>query len=212
MSYWTYVNGNIVVSPMGRTQAEKRYILETVLDHLPFVTGSESNMAVYIIQKDGYNSSSSHTEFCEWGGYRNWKTLSTEMQNEYILVVNGSFRDRTFDETYKEFQKWICRLAKRIIIEDVLVEIKGYEKSALVRNPELQSKQSWKTAYGQMYEIPSWCQRNAEYPEPNWCEYLMWDTAKNSDYPMLLTYKYVNNKENDEEVERRISYMNSHYE
>ena len=51
MSYWTYVNGNIIVSPMGRTQAEKRYILETVLDHLPLVTGSEKNMNVYIIQK-----------------------------------------------------------------------------------------------------------------------------------------------------------------
>ena len=41
MSWWTYINGTITVSPMGRTQAEKRYILETVLDHLPLVTGSE---------------------------------------------------------------------------------------------------------------------------------------------------------------------------
>ena len=121
MSYWTYVNGNITVSPMGRTQAEKRYILETVLDHLPFVTGSEKNMNVYIIQKNGYNSSSSHTEFGEYGGYRNWKTLSTEVQDKYILVVDASLRDREFEQTYKEFQKWLCRLAKRVDIEDVVV-------------------------------------------------------------------------------------------
>jgi hypothetical protein len=40
MSWWTYINGMIKVSPMGRTQAEKTYILQTVLDHLPIVTGS----------------------------------------------------------------------------------------------------------------------------------------------------------------------------
>ena len=39
MSWWTYIHGTIVVSPTGRTQAEKRYVLDTVLDHLPRVTG-----------------------------------------------------------------------------------------------------------------------------------------------------------------------------
>lgn len=53
MSSWTYVHGTIVVSPLGRTQHEKRYILETVLDHLPVVTGSERDMEVYVIQKEG---------------------------------------------------------------------------------------------------------------------------------------------------------------
>lgn len=51
MSYWTYINGTITVRPMGRTQPEKRYILETVLNHLPRVTGSEGDMNTYIIQK-----------------------------------------------------------------------------------------------------------------------------------------------------------------
>lgn len=207
MSYWTYVNGNIVVSPMGRTQAEKRYILETVLDHLPFVTGSEENMNVYIIQKYGYNNSSSHTEFGEWGGYRNWKTLSTEVQDKYILVVDGSLRDREFDQTYREFQKWLCRLAKRIDIEDVLVEVSGYEKSTIIRNPQLKGKQSWETVYGQMNEKPTWCYDDGEIHEPNWCEYLMWDRAKGSMFPMTLGYKYFNDKENDREVERRIKYI-----
>lgn len=51
MSSWTYVSGLIKVSPVGRTQAEKRYTLETVLAHLPAVSGSEGYMDVYIIQK-----------------------------------------------------------------------------------------------------------------------------------------------------------------
>ena len=208
MSFWTYINGTITVEPIGRTQAEKRYILETVLDHLPLVTGSERNMNVYIIQKNGYNSSSSHTEFGEWGGYRKWKTLSTEMQDEYILVVDGSFRDRMFDQTYREFQKWLCRLAKRVDVEDVLVEVKGYERTSLIRNPHLKRKNSWDTVYGQMNEKPTWCYDKGEYGEPNWCEYLMYDRAKNSDYPMMLAYKYFADEENDKEVERRMRYMN----
>ena len=56
MSSWTYINGVITVFPLGRTQAEKRYILDTVLDHLPKVTGSERDMNTYLIQKSGYNS------------------------------------------------------------------------------------------------------------------------------------------------------------
>ena len=65
MSSWTYINGTITVRPMGRTQPEKRYILETVLNHLPRVTGSEGDMNVYIIQKNGHNSSCSCDEFGE---------------------------------------------------------------------------------------------------------------------------------------------------
>ena len=57
MSYWTYINGTVTVSPIGRTQAEKRYVLDTVLSHLPVVTGSERDMNVYIIQKDRSNGS-----------------------------------------------------------------------------------------------------------------------------------------------------------
>ena len=49
MSYWTKVNGNIVVEPMGDTQAEIRYVLDSVLEHLPIVSGSEGCMDVYII-------------------------------------------------------------------------------------------------------------------------------------------------------------------
>ena len=44
MSPWTYVSGLIRVPPAGRTQAEKRYTLETVLEHLPAVSSSEGYM------------------------------------------------------------------------------------------------------------------------------------------------------------------------
>lgn len=168
MSFWTSINGIITVSPMGRTQAEKTYILQTVLDHLPVVNGSERDMNVYMIQKNGGSSISSCDEFGfdtnnlidDYGQKsRNYGWL--RCQDEDILVVNGDFRDRMFDETLSEFNKWLCRLAKRISIEDIMVKIKGYDKELLIDNSE---------PYKQMFESPSWLEEGTE----NWCEYLMW--------------------------------------
>ena len=130
MSYWTYIQGTITVRPMGRTQPEKRYILETVLNHLPRVTGSEGDMNTYIIQKNGHNSSCSCDEFGEvtnnltdWYGNKSHTRGALRTQDEYILVVNAALRDREFEQTYREFMKWFVRLCKRVGCEDVLVEM-----------------------------------------------------------------------------------------
>lgn len=48
MSNWTYVQGLIELDVPGRTQAEKNYILQTVIDHLPKVTGSEKPINEWI--------------------------------------------------------------------------------------------------------------------------------------------------------------------
>ena len=210
MSYWTYLTGTVTVTPMGRTQAEKRYILDTVLDHLPLVTGSEKDMNVYVIQKNGHNHSSSCDEFGEttnnlvdWYGNKNRSEGWLRTQEEYILVVDGSFRDRMFEQTFREFVKWLCRLGKRINIKDVLVEIKGYDKSTVIKNNTQKKEYSYRNFFDELFEDFSWCN---DTHEPNWCEYLMWDRAKDSYYPMILGYKYFTDKENDEEVERRMNY------
>lgn len=209
MSWWTYINGTIEVRPMGRTQAEKRYILDTVLSHLPLVTGSEKDMDVYIIQKNGTNSSSSCDEYGEctnnlidsYGGHSSSQGW-LRVQDEYILVVNGSFRDRKFNETFREFMKWICRLSKRVSVSDLLVRIHDYEKSYVLENHNISD-----SPYYAMDELPSWCEESNG--EPCWAEHLMWDRAKGSMYPMLLAYKYFDDPENDAEVERRMEYLHS---
>lgn len=132
MSMWTYINGTITVDAIGRTQAEKEYILRTVLDHLPLVTGSEEGMGVYLIQANGYDYSSSVDEFknrsnqlVDSYGAHNQKYGRFKTQSEYIIVVDGALRDRMFDTTFAEFNKWLCRLAKRALIDKVLVELTG---------------------------------------------------------------------------------------
>lgn len=205
MSWWTYINGTITVAPMGRTQAEKRYILETVLNHLPIVTGSERDMEVHIVQKDGHNSSSSCDEYgdrtnnlIDHYDCHNYRTGWLQTQREYILTVNAALRDRMFNQTFKEFNKWLNRLAKRVSVTDVLVRIYDYGKEYLFNNMGIDSP------YWHMEELPSWCEESDG--EPCWCEHLMWDRAKNSDYPIMLAYKYYADPENDAEAQRRIEY------
>ena len=111
------------------------------------------DMNVYVIQKNGHNSFRSCDEFGQvtnnlTDNYSN-KNRSNgwlRIQKEYILVVNGSFQDQHFKQTYKEFFKLLCRLTKRVFVKDVLVEIKGYDISTIIRNIN--------DVYGKMFENP----------------------------------------------------------
>lgn len=195
MSCWTYVTGVINVRPMGETQPEKRYILDTVLAHLPRVTGSEEDMKVSAIEGFFFDSSTTHNEFGEpisgWPG-------RAKITETYHIIVSGYFRDRMFDETLREFNKWLNRLAKRVMVKDICVKVYDhYGNSYVFSNPD---------PYYDMLEEPSWI--SGGKTEPAWPEYLLWERAKDSRYPMLLEYKYVNNPENDAEVERRMRYSN----
>lgn len=212
MSYWTYINGTVTVSPIGRTQAEKRYVLDTVLSHLPVVTGSERDMNVYIIQKDRSNGSCSCDEFGERTnnlvdeyGQRTRNRGWMHTQDDYILVLDAALRDREFEQTYREFMKWFVRLCKRVGCKDILVEITGYDKSTIIKDRNIQKKKySYRSVFSALFEDPSWYKDSDG--EPNWYEYLLWNRAKDSNYPMLLAYKYFNDEDNDKEVERRMKY------
>lgn len=178
MSNWSYINGVITVEPLGRTQPEKRYILDTVLDHLPRVSGSEGDMDVYVNQKKGYNSSCSADEFgyvtnnlVDSYGDKTRKGGWLRTQDTYLVVVNASLRDMEFNETLKAFNHWMCRFAKRIDIRDVLVEIKGDGRNAMIKNTN--------GAYSEMFEYPSWSNWGRKKRTENWCEYLMWMNENN---------------------------------
>lgn len=195
MSYWTHIDGTIKVCPPGETQAEKRYVLETVLAHLPQVTGSEGNMHIHIVQEYGYDCSSTVNEFCEPMIYKGFGTNLLRTQSTYILALEADLRDREFDQTFREFNKWITRLAKRLYIRKVLVRIDDENHEHIFSNSE---------AYADLAEPCSWFEESDG--EPAWTEYLRWDRAKGTRYPMKLAYKYYKDPENDREFERRFAY------
>lgn len=157
MSSWTYIHGTVTVSPYGRTQAEKRYILETVLAHLPKVTGSEENMYTHIVQHAGTNSSAWEDEF----GIT--QDDSVETQDYYSIVVEGHFRDRFLRDTFQEFMKWIQRLCKRVWTTDVTIKISSDSGRTIFIDWGYMQCVSF-------FEDYSWLQRGTV----NWCEYLIW--------------------------------------
>lgn len=197
MSYWTYISGIITVHSHGDTQAQKRYIIDTVLDHLPRVSGSEEDMNVHVIQASGHNESCSANEFGETLFWRNRANSDGWMrtQSQYFILIEANLRDRMFDETKRELSKWLCRLAKRIWVRDILVRLEGQDRELIIKEAE---------PYEDMLEPFSYSKESGG--EPAWTEYLFWDRANGSWYPAILTYKYFKDEENDTEVERRFEY------
>lgn len=204
MSYWTYIDGTIQVDVPGRTQPEIEYILKTILDHLPIVTGSERNMEVYINQRDGDNSSCSHDEYGmetnnltdSYGNKSQRGWLRT--QSAYIITVNGSLRDREFEQTFREFVKWLCRLSKRIEVDSVFVKIKGCGKSYVINEDVF-------SPFYKMEEPPSWSGLNKNR-EPSWWEHLMWDRYDDWSLPINHVVKYYECEEADKEFKNRIGF------
>ena len=149
MSYWTYINGSITVVPLGTIRDEKDTILDTVLANLPHVSGSEGGMRVYVVPKT--------IETLKVPNGRE-KRKPFNVPSEYILMVEGSLRDRHFDLTLREFTKWLCRLAKRVEVSHVLVAISDHNRTYIVDNNNC--------AYSNMYVEPSWLDDSSV----NWCE------------------------------------------
>lgn len=204
MSYWTHILGVIKVCPMGRTQHEKTYILNTVLDHLPIVSGSERDMDVIVNVDPCNNSSCSCDEFMtrtnnlrdrygDRSRSRGWLRTS----DDYYLTIVADLRDRMFAETFREFQKWLCRLAKRVDVDEVNVAIKADDR----REPYFIHEISWNNPYSKMFEEPSWVKESEG--EPTWCEYLMWERDPYTGLPVDHVYKYVASSSVDAEMERR---------
>ena len=173
MSWWTYVNGLIMVEPAGCTQPEKRYVLETVLAHLPKVTGSEEDMKIHIVQKEGYSGSANFNEFFETVYREDFKT-----QDCYYLILEGQFRDRMYEQTFRELNKFLNRLAKRVYVDDILIRLTGWDKEIVISNSD---------PYQDMYEYSA----DSNKDEPAWWEYLLWDRdTSGGSYPEKLTHKY----------------------
>ena len=150
MSMWTYIRGLIELDVPGRTQAEKDYILQTVIDHLPKVTGSERNMEIHTVRAYGHDMWSNRDEFDNL-------SLDFKTQSRYFLVLDGNFRDRYYEDTFKELNKFLNRLAKRIYIESMYINLLGiFPQSYMFTNEN--------DCYSRMFDN-----------ENPWYDYLMWE-------------------------------------
>ena len=63
MSWWTYVRGIVEVDTFADSDPEAMFMAQTVVNHLPRITGSERDVGVYCVRPNGTNLSSNCDEF-----------------------------------------------------------------------------------------------------------------------------------------------------
>lgn len=139
MSYWTYVNGIIKVDTFALSDAEAMYKAQTVINHLPQITGSEGPAHVYCIRPFGSNWSSTTDEFGkETNLYTDHQFKTFEYQSDIIIALNGDLRDRRFDQTLRETTEWIARLSSRLGVYNCLISVESSHehKKFIFHNPD----------------------------------------------------------------------------
>lgn len=201
MSQWTRVTGVVEVSPMGRTQAEKTYVLETILSHQPKITGGEDDASVKYFMNNGYDTSSSHDEL----GRRYFSMEDGHMQSRYTVVLTGDLRYRDFKTTFKETVNWLCRLAKRVIVNNVLIKVsEDFGESRIIEDT--------RGVFYEMFEDPSWSiSKNQQ--QCNRFEYLLWDGDRYSGLPLSVLAAEYGDEEAMKEIIRRQNFsIESHGE
>lgn len=138
MSQWTYVNGVIKVDTFSRSSAETLYLVQTVVNHLPAISGSEGDVQYYITIENGYNTSSNVDEFNNFSNLGNGWTGRRlfEYQSCALITMSGALRDRTFEETLRETTKALARLSSRLFVDECIVLVRSYWNSFVFDNPK----------------------------------------------------------------------------
>lgn len=133
MSVWSYVRGCVWVQVPGRTQCECDYVIKSVLNHLPLVSGSESDTYLQPVEA---NVDLHFSRFDDFGRPSNILINNKETNfhsrsgsfvvcNTYAIVVSGNLRDRSFEETVRNTEKLIVRLGKRLYVQHLHVLVYG---------------------------------------------------------------------------------------
>lgn len=182
MSFWTHAFGTIKVEPLGYSEHAREFVLKTVLDHLPPVTGSEGDMRVDIVPDNQKMFWSSSDEF----GQEHIEDGRRRMFGQsvaYFLVIHGDFRDRMFERTQLEFDAWLDTLARRVHVKEIMVrltadtgDVATYEDASpyydLLDEPSYQ-RDGFETMTA-IHRCPDW--RYDFVPDfagvGNWCEML----------------------------------------
>lgn len=104
MSFWTYVNGNIVIDTF--TYKETEQSVQTFVDSLPKTSGSERPCEYYVHILNGYNVS----------GYDD-KGNPMDYQTRYTISIVGTLRDTSVENVKKEIEELLIKIHEKFDIE-----------------------------------------------------------------------------------------------
>lgn len=139
MSRWTYVTGVVEVDTCARSDAEAMYLAQTVVNHLPRITGSEQDVEFHFLRPNGYCSSSNVDEFGKRSNLYDDSHFHTfDTQEKVLIVMHGRLRDRIFEQTLHETaKKMLVRLSSRLLVTSCSVRVKSDKgETFLFDNPE----------------------------------------------------------------------------
>lgn len=119
MSHWTHIVGVMHVET-HRTEDDIKLYVEEKLKNAPKITGSEGDADVFVNRQSGYSVwLSNDCGRCQYGdtveycnGYQEcdapegFRCPSGEYQSRVIITVCGDLRDRSKEETEKEWDEF----------------------------------------------------------------------------------------------------------
>lgn len=135
MSHWTYVRGVIEVDTYARSDAEAMYFVQTVISHLPKITGSERDVMYHVNRCHGHNMCSSHDEFMQPSNLGDGELGGFYTQTRFLITIEGNLRDRLPAETIRETTKMLSRLASRLDISSCVVSVSDTERRFVFDSP-----------------------------------------------------------------------------
>lgn len=150
MGLWTCIHGVLTVNPFGCTVAEQEYVLKTVLEHQPMIWQDGGLMDVHVNRRSIGNCYSTCDRFgnrtdllytCSGGCF--------ERSTDFFITLDARIDDVL---SCSEFMHWLCRLAKRVLVKDVLVRL----QNDLGMNVTLDHLRLTTDVFEEMYDSGAW--------------------------------------------------------
>lgn len=156
------------------------------------VSFKESFYGDMLKYRDEFNRKIPRTQYK--GFYETEYSSEVVVKNNFNIIIEGELRDRELSQTYRELVRWLCRLAKRLLVSDVSIKCCDNDKMLLLSDPQ---------PFSEMSEVPSW---NSKSGGIAWWEYLFWEPDPFSDMPLKLAWKYWDDPRIDAEMQRRLEW------
>lgn len=143
MSCWTHITACLSVdtSIIDKKPALKRKVKEYLKD-APVITGSEADADVFVNIQTGHNFSTNRDcDHCKWKDTLRDVTIDGEEYTEcdapnryncwgeyqtcIVISIQGDLRDRTKEQTQKEFDAFLKYIEKEYWVRDYSINIEG---------------------------------------------------------------------------------------
>lgn len=143
MSCWTHITACLSVeTEMLRKKPELKREIQKIIRQGPKITGSERNADIFVNIPSGYNWFISYDcEHCKYKETLRTITIdgkkgqecdapdnyncSSEYQSCVVISIQGDLRDRAFNRTKEEFEKFLEYVKDKFHVRDYTYNIEG---------------------------------------------------------------------------------------